>query len=275
MQLPNMAARPNATAAAPATGYNQTEAMDFLHFSQVAYCPAKALLEWSCSNCNLPAAKNVSVFSDESTDTQAYVSYLPSRGRVVVGFRGTNSLTNWIDNLKFAKTAAYARCDGCEVHDGFLNQWNNVADQVTGAVEALLTERPESSLYLTGHSSGGALSVLAAAHFSSINLTVRGTYTFGEPRVGNDAFAKFYDQYKHASWRLTHYKDPVPHLPMMSLGFAHTAIEVFYNKDSTSYKVCDASGEDSECSDGVAWDSLLYVEDHHTYLGMPIDDPKC
>ena len=40
-------------------------------------------------------------------------------------------------------------------------------------------------------------------------------------------------------------------------------------------QVCDATGEDPKCSDAVAWDSFLYVEDHHKYLGVIIDDPKC
>ena len=45
--------------------------------------------------------------------------------------------------------------------------------------------------------------------------------------------------------------------------------------DSSSYKVCDGTGEDRDCSDGVAWDALLYASDHCTYLAMPICTPVC
>jgi len=247
-----------------------------LHLSQIAYCPQDALAGWACSDCSLPAAANVTVIVDEATDTQAYVAYLPARQRVVVGFRGTEGIVNWLTNLNFAKTAAYPRCDGCRVHEGFLEAFNNVRDRVTTAVQALLAQKSGASLYLTGHSLGGSLAALAAAHLAySANLTVRGVYTFGEARVGNDAFVKFYNQGTHVSWRLTHYKDPVPHLPPKMLGFAHIATEVFYNEASSSFKVCDSTGEDPKCSDSVAWDSLLYVEDHHRYLGMTIDNPQC
>ena len=50
------------------------------------------------------------------------------------------------------------------------------------------------------------------------------------------------------SWRVTHWQDPVPHLPLRMMGFTHVSTEVFYNENSTEYRVCDGSGEDKSCS---------------------------
>jgi len=49
-------------------------------------------------------------------------------------------------------------------------------------------------------------------------------------------------------FRLTHNRDPVPHLPTESMGFRHPAFEVFYNEANSAYKICDSSGEDNSCS---------------------------
>ncbi|MCB0369932.1 MAG: hypothetical protein KDD45_10980, partial [Bdellovibrionales bacterium] len=44
---------------------------------------------------------------------------------------------------------------------------------------------------ITGHSLGGALAVMAAAHLHTKYSLVEMLYTMGQPRVGNDKFAQF------------------------------------------------------------------------------------
>ena len=62
------------------------------------------------------------------------------------------------------------------------------------------------------------MAVLCAAEIgaeqNSLAIPVEGVYTFGEPRVGNTAFRNFYNNGSKVSWRLTHWRDPVPHLPL-------------------------------------------------------------
>ncbi len=72
-------------------------------------------------------------------------------------------------------------------------------------------------------------------------------YSLEQPRAGNEAFAKYFNSKIRNAYRLTHYKDPVPHLPTLSMGFYHVAQEVFYNEAMNSYKICN--GEDNSCSD--------------------------
>lgn len=48
-----------------------------------------------------------------------------------------------------------------------------------------------SKIILTGHSLGGALSVMAAAYLQNLYNNVLCLYTLGQPRVGNDKFAAF------------------------------------------------------------------------------------
>ena len=57
---------------------------------------------------------------------------------------------------------------------------------------------PKSKIFITGHSLGAALAVLCAAEIGaqdrSLGLNVTGVYTYGEPRVGNAAFQRFYNK---------------------------------------------------------------------------------
>lgn len=265
--------------------YNETLAKEFVLLSSIAYCPVDQISNWSATATPFPG-ENVTVFDDEKTDTVAYLVRLtPSSSsdasKIVLAFQGTDSLTDWFYNLQIGKTTAYPHCDGCRVEDGFYKKWSAVVDAITAAVRSLMLSYPSTPLYITGHSLGGSLAVLAAAHLEyNVSLPVTGVYTFGEPRVGNAAFRSFYNQGVHVSWRVTHHKDPVPHLPMEVLGYRHISTEVWYpDRDyspGANYTLCDGSGEDDSCSNSVAWKpNLMYASDHHTYIGLPIDAPKC
>ncbi|RNE96501.1 lipase, partial [Trypanosoma conorhini] len=104
-------------------------------------------------------------------------------------------------------------------------------------------------------------------------------YTFGEPRVGNAAFANWFLALfcggGHETSRVTHKRDVVPHLPPAYSGFEHGPHEVWYDNDgSTSYANCsDVSGtacpaettaEDAECSNSLL---PISIADHLKYLG--------
>ena len=280
----NSSSRSSLWSSETAAAYNETFIGSFVHFSRVAYCQSQEIDQWSDDATSLTAdsalaitggasAERVVVVTNSTTDTQAYVAYFAegSTGSVVVSFRGSQSMQNWITNLQFSKAKAYPHCSGCETHSGFLKAWESVLQPVTDAVKDMLTNHTGAALFVTGHSLGAALAVLCGAHLSLVEtLPVTGVYTFGEPRVGNTKFAQFFQEGKFDSRRITHYKDPVPHLPMSSLGFTHVPTEVWYTEKSDEYRVCDSSGEDSTCSNSAAWDSLLFIDDHLTYIGLAI-----
>ena len=196
--------------------------------------------------------------------------------KLVVSFRGTESLENWIENLRIAKTDREMSCAGCKVHSGFLDSFNTVADGVLAAIQEQHERYPGAPVYTTGHSLGGALAVIAAYVLEyDLHVPVSGVFTYGAPRVGNSAFAKFFNGASdtHVTYRLTHHRDPVPHLPMKVLGFRHTATEVFYRGDTHDHQVCDASGEDPFCSNHYLIDYSIH--DHLSYFGESIGSHGC
>jgi hypothetical protein len=72
---------------------------------------------------------------------------------------------------------------------------------------------------------------------------------FGQPRVGDAAWAKFVGPKTVGSYRVTHWKDIVPHSPGEFLGFEHHTTEEFEN-DQHVLKTCSSTnGEDPTCAD--------------------------
>jgi len=114
---------------------------------------------------------------------------------------------------------------------------------------------------------GGAIATLFGYDITlNHNVSSMDMYTFGSPRVGDNAFAASFNTMIHSHYRVTHYRDPVPHVPAMLFGFHHTAREIHESHTDTTVKVCDQSGEDPMCSNQYYID--LDVNDHHKYLGI-------
>jgi hypothetical protein len=162
-------AGPPAPGPAP-TGFDSSLAKTFATYSYAAYCTEDAINAWNCKYCQAVDNKfHATAILNQGTETQGFVG--TSNGNIVVAFRGTTDLTNWITNLKFAKSSPYPKCNGCAVHDGFYDAWNSVKDNFVSAVKKLLSQMPQAQLFVTGHSLGAALAVLCAAelHYSQVS----------------------------------------------------------------------------------------------------------
>ena len=100
------------------------------------------------------------------------------------------------------------------VHSGFADAFAQISDRLDAI---LATRSSDQKLWLTGHSLGGALATLAAAHAGAD--VVQGLYTYGSPRVGDAVFASILPQRGYL--RLIHRDDWVPLIPPEALGYVH------------------------------------------------------
>lgn len=88
-----------------------------------------------------------------------------------------------------------------------------VRSDLKRVVRLLLDEHPGVSTYVTGHSMGGTLAILAAYDFSvSFDIAVE-MYNFGGPRVGNPSFVRNYNRHVPNSYRVVMDGDIVPGVP--------------------------------------------------------------
>jgi hypothetical protein len=163
-------------------------------------------------------------------NTQAYVG--TNAEHIVVAFRGTESpatldglkdvLLNDARNLLIVPsgrlgTDFIAAGVGARMHQGFINGlaeiWDALFERVSAELKA--SERP---VWLTGHSLGGALALLAGWLFLRRFINVHQIYTFGAPMIGNkDATTAFDRELKGKIFRYVNTEDPVPQLPTLSL----------------------------------------------------------
>lgn len=208
--------------------YNETTALYLAHVTSVSYCQEAHVRNWSCGPCALmPPLRDVHVVQDAKDNFQGLVGFSALYGAVVVAFRGSMDVRNWIDNLTFFKKRAYTQFPGVSVHEGFYWAYRSVADDVTARVKVLRQQHPHAPLLVTGHSLGGAVAAICAFEMKYIEKQpVRQLYTFGKPRVGNGDFSALLRNSSMEVYRVTHFRDVVPHLPPQFVGFYHTTQEV-------------------------------------------------
>ena len=187
------------------------------------------------SNAAACVAECASAYNDrptvscEETDTRALVVDLPDS--ITIAFRGSKSLQNWITDAEFLRTKLVVQPDGtkCEVHSGFLHAYESIiADLAAYLRQPGADNRP---LFVTGHSLGGALAILAALELKRQGFAIAQVYTFGQPRVGNAAYKRMYDAELGAqTFRVVYEEDIVariPHLPTFTDPYRHVGVEVF------------------------------------------------
>ena len=145
---------------------------------------------------------------------------------LVLAFRGTEKkVSDWLTDARCVPTVEGAT----KVHTGFLEAFTKVKDSegrtARQVVEELLS-RPEAKeggkalpLFVTGHSLGGAMAMLAT---KLVAPDVTGAcYTFGAPRVANYEYFRWM---KTPVYRIVNSSDIVPRMPPGAIMFALRAL---------------------------------------------------
>lgn len=81
------------------------EILEILKYSPPSYC-IENLANWTCTRCSVEVHERPRLFGDFENGVFGYAAYNPSKEFVIVSFRGTRNLNNWISNLKIAKPDA-------------------------------------------------------------------------------------------------------------------------------------------------------------------------
>jgi hypothetical protein len=194
------------------------------------------LIQESSQNSFLQFYSGGAFASSRTTFTQGSTQMVWARHAdlpiVVVAFRGTepNALKDIVIDAMAWKTAlaqeGWAEGWG-KVHAGFMQAFRSISAKIDPlthkSTEVMLLEKLQEieggtetectmehpCLWITGHSLGGALATLFASRVLSEiergkHYKLRGIYTFGSPRVGNEAFSR-----SSRSWR-RHTASPSP-----------------------------------------------------------------
>jgi hypothetical protein len=187
-----------------------------------------------------------SFFDVARTNAQAF--YLGTPQAAFLVFRGTLEPWDWLTNSDKGPRRGFA--PGSAVHKGYANALDSLWKD--GKMREFLAARHSNGsatkpLYIAGHSMGGALAVLAtyralfhgcesvpgfaegasvdsSASCLSSYIPFEAVYTFGQPRVGDAAFAALVAgrlaAVKAPYYRFVNADDGVPAFPE-ELGFVH------------------------------------------------------
>ena len=110
---------------------------------------------------------------------------------IIVTFRHTNGLLNWLQNIKFNLVTFEDRefAMNSEIHQGFGQMINAIWDETLEYVSPKVLDE-KKRLWVTGQSLGGALAPLLAAGFDYAGLPIHRVYLTGAPKTGSIEWAK-------------------------------------------------------------------------------------
>lgn len=133
---------------------------------------------------------------------------------IFLAFRGTADISEAIIDLMMTQVPYPFVEDGGMTEQGFTSLYSEVNDSIPEKISELIDTGNFSRLFITGHSLGGALAVLAVPDLL-YNASSVGTWmcNFAAPRVGDAQFAEFYDSLTSTSRRVVNTNDVVPQLP--------------------------------------------------------------
>jgi hypothetical protein len=181
-------------------------------------------------------------------DVCAFVASSPSCNLLV--FRGTKIPQDWMTDLactpaRFEWIFAAAPALG-EIHAGF---GHCLADGLAKIIAALAPRDQTRPLIVTGHSLGGALAALAPVCFAVMNTAIRpvsAIYTFGQPRIGLNAFCNVYSRMLSDKLvRFVNKMDLVPRVPLQGWDYSDEGTMIHF----------DSGGVPS--IESVEWQSFL------------------
>ncbi|AUX39656.1 uncharacterized protein SOCE26_010510 [Sorangium cellulosum] len=186
------------------------------------------------------------------TDASTRMSPLPTAGRVHGGFY--HAVRAMWEPLKHLLKGLHAGRDLCQQLGELERQWvtpcpggaraagHGEGSPAQGDVAALEDGGGLEALYITGHSLGAALAVIAAVliewddDLADLRQAVRGVYTYGQPMVGDRTFALEYENtVGKRLFRHVYGRDIVPRMPPFTIGgYVHLGRQ--YNSGDTGWE---------------------------------------
>eukprot|EP01134_Creolimax_fragrantissima_P000229 CFRG0229T1 len=226
-------------------GYNEHAVKTMVAYTTAAYCKLHntSVLECGCDVCvpefftttlrvSHPDYDSSGFVGVQKADSDAEVDSCAYRNLIVASFRGTQTVTNWKNNLKAVYVSAHKEgfgeeARGSKIHMGFWETYKSIHNEVISEIVKLKNENPTYEVFVTGHSLGGAMATYCTLMVAMKGIEVQG-YTFGQPRVGNTAFKKLFNSKVKNYYRIVNNYDLVPHLPARVMGFHHVGQELWF-----------------------------------------------
>lgn len=201
----------------------------------------------------------------KSGNTEGILIDLPDD--LIISYRGTESRADWAFNFKAKQINSWFKFPG-RIHQGFFEALNQVwTSHIEGAIKG--AHEQGKKVILTGHSLGGALSLLTAARIARLYQPrmVKAIYTFGQPKVGDPRFAEFISEhFPDTYYRFVNHRDIVPCIPPSRLGYDHCG-KLYHFDDDGDLKAAMQF-------ESIEVDADIEVDDYERFKIEMLTDPS-
>ena len=140
-----------------------SELFSSLYYAFASYESNTTLGPWDCCWCRKnPNFFIVAVLQNHTTETQGFVGYVKGdEPYVVVSFRGTTNIENWILDLDPREVKTFYNTT---IHKGFYEAFESLKSQLYVGIQVTLDIclTCYRKLVITGHSLGASISEVAA-----------------------------------------------------------------------------------------------------------------
>merc|ERR1719253_168492 len=155
---------------------------DALYLSYASFCNQTAIERWDCEWCNRTKVQAIQWMNDDKFGTRGYVALDKAANRVVVGFRGSCNIMNYLedaDSILQVKFPHVQADPGIRVAQGFLVAYDSLRKLTLASVAKGLKLCPTCTVTCMGHSLGASMATIGAvdikanvpgANVTSVNL---------------------------------------------------------------------------------------------------------
>tara|TARA_B100000401_G_scaffold208779_1_gene141038 strand:+ start:2252 stop:3103 length:852 start_codon:yes stop_codon:yes gene_type:complete len=186
---------------------------------------------------NYPDGQVLRFFTNRA-DLQCVVGKNPHKKRFTLIFRGSEGFWDWVYDMCVFKVKLGDY--GMKVHSGFYNQlmYNHTFEEIRQYIINYSNEYQyrDWEWVVSGHSLGGALSVLAGYLLASYITYFKWTViSFASPKVGNKVFRDNFELCQNLRhYRVSNNYDLVTSLP--TFWYYHTGYNLWYCKEDGVWK---------------------------------------
>lgn len=210
------------TLQAKTTTHSFDNALALAQASGLAYAPDAATIKAGLKEAFGSQPTDFVVLNIPANSTSVFVAGFSDA--IVVSFRGTEVLANWLTDGQIRLMPF--RSIGL-IHQGFQDALDSVFPRLLEVLGDLAGQG--RTLWITGHSLGGALALLTAAYLrfpvnpaKTLPSPIAGIYTFGQPRVGTHVFCDAcVSNFGRYYFRYVNQQDIVTRVPPRELGYWH------------------------------------------------------
>uniref|UniRef100_A0AC35TNT1 Lipase_3 domain-containing protein n=1 Tax=Rhabditophanes sp. KR3021 TaxID=114890 RepID=A0AC35TNT1_9BILA len=223
--------------------------------------------------------KQYTVKCDKDGDTcSAYLAVNKADKSIIVAYRGSKGMMQLAvegGDFLFNVVKAFPPTGG-NVDKYFYDAYYDILNLgLQSDLQLQIVANPTFELWTVGHSLGGSMAAMAAAHFVKLNYFKTEKvklFTVGEPRTGDISFAEGHDALVKYTYRIVNHRDIIVNMParvyddLFDSPFHHR-FEIWYPHGMAvgqGFQVCTRA-DDGACSNSINHDS---TDDHTHYFNV-------